>query len=637
MAWRREENGDIVIDGWDKGIADTPFDGISDMRNVDIYTYPGCVGLNLKPADITPTSQTVTFTADPTTDIITVSSSLQFAFPNATSAEGRVINLTNSGGALPAGLSAGVDYYIINESSSTQFKVASSFANYLAGTPVDITGAGTGTHTAVTIEMTAAISGCVYNPDYQSNTSFVLDNTGRVWMYKNGLASGNYATGQWVLLTGNTRGSTSIFGRIITFQDWLFVFRGSSTAIDIYGPVSDLTTAGTWYSPWTPAATGVAIALGTSSIPHVPFVGSDGRLYWGDRGGSTNTSLGYVGSLAPNSTTGILFGTNNPSSAVAGTDYTLNKTALDIPSGYYPTAINELGVNLMIGTNKDKIFPWDRVSDSFSIPITTPEYFHDKFVNLNNILYIFSGISGVCYKTNGSQVVNAFKVPRWLAHNGAAYSNNIGFGWGDAVVLNNKIYVSVLSYDSQGIYVYDINNDIIYMDQKLPGSSSFADGAAVILPIYSQFGSLNSIPQGALSYQFIWSSGLLSLSHIYNCLTTNYNFYSDYSSYIVSDAVPVGTFLRKSTLQQIEFKLARPLNTSEGIQLYYSTVVDPNVSFTSIAEYLYDSANPNRLSYEATINVENAEWLLIKAGLKGDDTGSNPNSSLMLLKEIRIR
>lgn len=53
--------------------------------------------------------------------------------------------LTNSGGALPGGLSA-TDYYLIVVDAD-HYKFATSQANALAGTAVDITDQGTGTHT----------------------------------------------------------------------------------------------------------------------------------------------------------------------------------------------------------------------------------------------------------------------------------------------------------------------------------------------------------------------------------------------------------------------------------------------------------------------------------------------------------
>jgi plastocyanin len=56
------------------------------------------------------------------------------------------VRLANSGGALPTGLSGSTDYWLIVVDANT-IKFATSAANALAGTAVDITGAGSGTHT----------------------------------------------------------------------------------------------------------------------------------------------------------------------------------------------------------------------------------------------------------------------------------------------------------------------------------------------------------------------------------------------------------------------------------------------------------------------------------------------------------
>lgn len=55
---------------------------------------------------------------------------------------------------LPAGLALATDYYVINVSANV-FKLASSLVDALAGTAVDVTDAGTGTHT-VTAEALSA-------------------------------------------------------------------------------------------------------------------------------------------------------------------------------------------------------------------------------------------------------------------------------------------------------------------------------------------------------------------------------------------------------------------------------------------------------------------------------------------------
>lgn len=62
-------------------------------------------------------------------------------------AQNQLVRLTTSD-TLPTGLAISTDYYVIRTDDST-IKFASSLANAVAGTAIDITGAGTGVHTIV--------------------------------------------------------------------------------------------------------------------------------------------------------------------------------------------------------------------------------------------------------------------------------------------------------------------------------------------------------------------------------------------------------------------------------------------------------------------------------------------------------
>ena len=86
-----------------------------------------------------------TFTADAGTDILTSTGSRGFA--NLLPYTRVQISTTTT---LPAGLSAATDYYVIKLSDTT-IKLATSYANAVAGTNINITDAGTGTHTMNTL------------------------------------------------------------------------------------------------------------------------------------------------------------------------------------------------------------------------------------------------------------------------------------------------------------------------------------------------------------------------------------------------------------------------------------------------------------------------------------------------------
>jgi hypothetical protein len=86
--------------------------------------------------------QSDTFTANAGTDTCTYTSTANH--PSNILAGTRVRLTTTT--TLPAGLALATDYYVI-KSSDTTFQLATSYANAIAGTQIDITDAGTGTHT----------------------------------------------------------------------------------------------------------------------------------------------------------------------------------------------------------------------------------------------------------------------------------------------------------------------------------------------------------------------------------------------------------------------------------------------------------------------------------------------------------
>lgn len=86
--------------------------------------------------------QSDTFTADAGTDICTWTSTANIPSNILTGTRVRLTTTTT----LPGGLATATDYYVIRVSDTT-FKLATSYANAIAGTAINITDAGTGTHT----------------------------------------------------------------------------------------------------------------------------------------------------------------------------------------------------------------------------------------------------------------------------------------------------------------------------------------------------------------------------------------------------------------------------------------------------------------------------------------------------------
>ena len=87
-------------------------------------------------------SQSDTFSADAGTDLCTYTSTANIPSNILT---GTRVRLTTTG-TLPGGLATATDYYV-TKMSDTTFELATSYANAVAGTQINITDAGTGTHT----------------------------------------------------------------------------------------------------------------------------------------------------------------------------------------------------------------------------------------------------------------------------------------------------------------------------------------------------------------------------------------------------------------------------------------------------------------------------------------------------------
>lgn len=91
-----------------------------------------------------------TFTASASTDLATATAH------GLITGDGP-LQVSNSGGALPSGLSAATDYWVIRNDANT-FYFATSQANALTGTHIDLTTNGTGTQTASDTVSTARVA-----------------------------------------------------------------------------------------------------------------------------------------------------------------------------------------------------------------------------------------------------------------------------------------------------------------------------------------------------------------------------------------------------------------------------------------------------------------------------------------------
>lgn len=114
------------------------------MALVDVVGFYRVTSVTTATAQATTNTlnQSDTFTADAGTDTCTWTSTANIPSNILTGTRVRLTTTTT----LPAGLATATDYYVIRLSDTT-FRLATSYANAIAGTQINITDAGTGTHT----------------------------------------------------------------------------------------------------------------------------------------------------------------------------------------------------------------------------------------------------------------------------------------------------------------------------------------------------------------------------------------------------------------------------------------------------------------------------------------------------------
>lgn len=547
----------LTIKGWENGVADSPHMGMGMLRNVDIEAFPGAVKVQKLPVSY---FNTVTFTATFTaavTDILTIAggSVLQYGQP---------VMFTTTG-TLPAGLALNTVYYMYNP-DNVNFKVASTMALLNAGTYVNITDTGSGTHTVTTI--TPSTINYIIE-DKRIDTYFFQDNNGRVW-YSLGGSTTLY------LLRGNTLGGDGYSGNgmaILQNSDstavYLFAFRsGNIDVINIYG-TSNIETP-VWSNSWKTLNSGSG-----SGNQHYAMMAQDGIIYFCDDR--------YVGSIKEN--VGSVF---DPASA--GT-YTFNNQALDLPLNESAEWLEELGINLMIaGGSWDKIYPWDRISDSFGLPLTVPEKGVKRLKNIGNIVYILAGTKGNIYSTQGTYVRHFKKLPDYLVNNSSSVQSNV-VTWGGIAQRDGALIfgVGALTTGNSGVY-------LLYPDGRLIQDNMPSTGSRLVTAIFAEDDF----------YKIGYASGADYMG------TTRY---VSYETVLHSALYKVGNKTQKATYSTLEVQVAKPA-ASGHMRIKYRT--DESTAFADFpGGAVVCTADSASTSFEFDIGLIDLENLQIQVEMDG--------------------
>jgi hypothetical protein len=621
----RIEGDDIVISGFENGIADSPYQGISDMRNVDIISIPGEASVAFA------TTATTIDQASITNQTFTASSNagLLFTWAGGTSLpNGTAITVSNSGGALPTGLIANKAYYV-KDSTSTTFHVSAQYN----GSAVAFTDAGSGTNrfTAITMAKPKYKATAFGLPPSGSTAPVYIymlqDGNGRVWVY--------YNQTEWVYannLAGNedAAGSVETGNGIALWKNYCFSFRQqqiSSAPITYSGGSLDMSAfsaASNWHyaqqiqdgsgnhnitAKWPTTAYSQGAAI------HEAIVGqTDDVLYFSNVNG-IGTLLQVAGK------------TFDPADT---TTYVLNPQAVALPSYEISQCIGQIGTSIISGSITNVAYIWDRVSIGYT-PIFISEIGVYKIVSTDTNAYLFTGQRGRIFVTNGAQAELFKKIPDHISGQPNPY-----FTYGGAVASRSQIYFGVQATNNAGtainqyggVWALDLETKAI----RLVNQMSYGSYSGIVSVLMVLQGPTTSDGFGLLMGWYNNSAGGVDKG--------SSTPYTGGQAYIDSDLIPVGTYYKPYTPIQVEWKVSAPLGSpltgTESVALYYRLNLTANytlIGTTSGANITIGDTNGGTISDAYQPNFQKGQWLQLRAVL----TSTNSSPSYCRLTEIRLR
>jgi len=613
---------DLIIDGWESGISDSPYGtnlqtqvgniqqtGLSDMRNVNVISIPGEASVLNQTVQANQTAVSgVAYTAVAATDV--------FTYSGTTIKAGTAIVITVSTGT--AGITSGNTYWV-RDVTATTFKVGSGVdAAGTVSAAINVTSDGTGTFTTVNIASTVQMISSnnttfgalgIQTSFLQQGNVLAVDTNGLAWIFIP-------TTPNWVYLGNSTvNASPPKANGIAFFNGYILVFRAGDAKID-YRANNGTSSISAWQYGWK--------STNATSSSSRTFTDSDGILWF-----CNGSGIGQLEQLT----------TFDP---ISGATYTFTNTALIFPSFDLANCIEQLGTNLLIGGTRNIMYSWSRDPlnagvGSGGTPIEIPEAGITRIVAVNSNAYIFAGNRGRIYQTNGANVTLYKKIPDHLSGTVEPY-----YQWGGAVYSRNQLYFSVSCLNSAtsaaipnygGIWAVSTDTNAIRLTNQL----SYATYAGFVSEL-AQFvtsAAASGVAFGQVSIVAGWYDGVSAYGSDY--VPTSPTPYSNAQAYVDSDMIPIGTFLNPTTNSQVEYKLTVPMVAGESVTLQYRQ--NFSQSFTTITDTqhptgVFTSADVGSgISGVVQVNFQKSQWIQIRALLSS--TASSP--SYVRLRELRLR
>lgn len=598
---------EMVIDGWENGIADSPYAGIANLRNLNIRYYGGVAypTYKRKPATISGgTMAKPTFSCTSPAGVIYILDSSQQVWQQS-AANSTTFNLI-TGNPSTGGSGQGIAFW-------------NNYLFVFRAAAIDICGDGTGDAGVTSSHWNN--SATPHNAVWPIGTPTNVTLTGSLSAGATTATLSSYndtngsAQTNWVLPTGVYQLTTSnneLVDATLTF---------GSTAIAFAKPLNGTSSS----------SVSIRAIFGSSrngiTPMHMSIISAnDGNLYF--------CNGQFVGSLSV--TDGYTFQLNQPAT------YSFNYSALPLPQ--YETAIwlTELSGSMLIaGVNK--LYTWDFVSLTVNSFIPIVENI-TKMINILNNIYIFAGNKGSIYISNGYSISPLKKIPDYITSLGGTSGTGnslIDPVWtiGGIMTHRQKLYFQAFAQDSNtdngilaGIFSLSLVN--------ATSSISFDTAGSIVMENQNSFGIVtgNTTADGLLIDQPAAISGSVQGNDSYFSAWHDANGGVDFNdttpcfsgeAFIETDIIPVGTFLGTTSFSNIEFKLDQPMKSGDSISIYQRQSLSDTYTIvgTTASSVLSVAYTP--------LTFQDYQWIQFQIVLICATTAAN--TSFLRLREVRLR
>lgn len=249
----------------------------------------------------------------------------------------------------------------------------------------------------------------------------------------------------------------------------------------------------------------------------------------------------------------LYIGSGNDVRSINGTTY--NSSALDLPDGDSINCMCEAGIYLVIGTNKNRVYFWDRVSSSFELSALLP-YEPKILAQFGNAPYAILE-NGDIYTISGSVTQLVKQFPEYILDRST--NPSFVFSPDGYSVRDRSIYIGFGSTSTTSpIGVYEYNVDTGEFRIAHTASNGYIGGASATK---MQYTAIQNIGTFYIAYNNANAYGVdkVSIENRYQTAT----FYTKMSI--------VGTENKKGIIKGVNMQLAEQLRGGQSITVYYRT------------------------------------------------------------------